>query len=94
MTDWTCKQCGTKIRFWISLCKICNNKKRHSTAIISHNKTKLKKLLDDSNFTVEWFDKFILYTNNIIENWKVMIEFIEKDNKRRFQRIKDITINK
>ena len=87
MTNWVCNQCGSKIRFWISLCKICLNRRRHSTAIISQNKKKLKKLLEESDITAEWIDKFVLYANNIIENWKVIMEFLEKDNRRRYNRV-------
>lgn len=36
-------------------------------AMVSQNKTKLKKILVERTITAERFDKFILYTNNIIK---------------------------
>ena len=94
MTDWICTLCGDKIRVWISLCKKCGNRRRHSSAILSQNRTKLRKLLRDSNFTIERFDKFILYANNIVENWKVLMEYVEKNDRRKFQTLKNTTITR
>lgn len=88
MNNWICHHCGKQIRFWIALCSDCKNKKRYYTAIISQNKKKLKKLLLESKLSLEWFDKFILYSNNIITFWKLLVEFKEKDTKRSLERIK------
>lgn len=91
-TNGTCHHCGKKIRFWISLCKECKETKSNSTAIISQNKTKLKKLLENRSFTIERFEKFILYTNNIIHYWKILMEFKENETIKSFDKIKKITL--
>lgn len=36
-------------------------------AMVSQNKKKLRKILSQRTITAEWFEKFILYTNNIIK---------------------------
>ena len=88
MTNWICAHCGNKIKFWISLCNKCKDIKLYNRAIISQNTSKLKKLLEQSSLTVERLDKFILYSNNIVECWKVIMEFQEQETKRTFDRIR------
>ena len=91
-TNGVCTHCGKKIRFWISLCKECKNKKWYSAAIVSQNKKKLKKLLEERSITIERIDKFILYTDNIIKFSKVLIEYKEKKKKEIIDRLKKIWI--
>lgn len=88
MTNWICTHCGIKIRFWISLCNKCKDEKLHSTAILHQNKAKLKILLKEPRFSVERFDKFILYTNNIIRYWKILVKYKEEETIRTFERLK------
>lgn len=87
MTNWICLHCWQKIRFWITLCKECRNKKRYNAAIVSQNKKKLKKLLEESSLTIERLDKFILYSNNIVKFGKAIMEFKENDTKRMFDKV-------
>lgn len=87
MTNWTCNYCWKEIRKRISLCKECNNILSHNKAIISQNKKKLRKLLEEKSVTIERLDKFILYSSNVVNCWKVLIKFREKDIKRSFDRI-------
>jgi hypothetical protein len=74
--------CGseTKYRF----CRKCKERKSNATAIVSQNKKKLKRLLDENSITLEWMEKFILYTNNIIRYGKIVMEYKEKDTSKRF----------
>ena len=87
-TNGICHYCGKKIRFWISLCKECKEIKSNSTAIISQNKKKLKKLLNQRAITSERFERFILYTNNIVKYWKILMEYKEKETIKSFDKIK------
>lgn len=86
-TNWICAYCGSKIRFWILLCKECKKRKDHSFAILCQNKKKLKLLLDESSITIDWLDKFVLYTDNIIANWKVLIDFKRNDEIKVFDKL-------
>jgi len=91
-TNGICTHCGKKIRFWISLCKECKNKKWYSAAIVSQNKKKLKKLLEERSITIERIDKFILYSNNILKFSKVLIEYKEENNGKIIDRLKKIWV--
>ena len=56
-------------------------------AMVSQNKKKLRKILSQRTITAEWFEKFILYTNNIIKYWKVLMDYKEKESMKTFDRI-------
>ena len=68
-------------------CRVCREKKQNAGAIVSQNKKKLRKLLEWNNLTPEWFDKFYLYSNNIITYGKIVMEYKQKDSKRTFEKI-------
>ena len=59
-----CMNCGKKSDK-SRLCRSCRKEKETAGAIISQNKSKLKKLLNNRNYDSEWFIKFNLYVNNI-----------------------------
>lgn len=73
-----CLKCGNESKR--EFCRECKDKKHNACALLSQNRTKLIKLLNKDRLTPEWFDKFILYTNNILKYWKVYMEY--KDVKR------------
>lgn len=50
-----------------NFCRECKEKKQNATAIVSQNKKKLRKLLQESEITLERFEKFIVYSNNIVK---------------------------
>lgn len=73
-----CLKCGKESKR--EFCRECKNKKHNASAILSQNRNKLIKLLNSERLSPEWFDKFILYTNNILKYWKIYMEY--KDVKR------------
>ena len=85
-----CHHCGKKIRFGLSLCKECNHIKSTCQAIISQNKKKLKKLLEKRSLTLERFDKFLLYANNIVHYWKILMEFKKNETVSTFDKLKKL----
>lgn len=56
--------------------------------MVSQNKKKLKKLLDDRNYNDEWFMKFNLYTRNI-NNYGLLL-MMYKDTEKKSMRVKVI----
>ena len=90
LTNGICNHCGKKIRLWISLCRDCETVKTRCLAIISQNKKKLKKLLEKRSVTLERLDKFLLYANNIVHYWKILMEFKKNETIRTFDKLKEI----
>jgi hypothetical protein len=68
-------------------CRGCRNIKQNAGSIVSQNRTKLIKLLNTDYLTPEWFEKFILYSNNIISYGKIVMEYKEVDTRRTFDNI-------
>ena len=68
-------------------CRKCREHKQNSVSIVSQNKSKLLKLLKWDYITPEWFNKFILYTNNIITYGKVVMEYKIVDTRTTFEKI-------
>lgn len=78
---------------WRSMfCRECRDIKQNHCAMLSSNKNKLRKLLDKTDYNIERFDKFMLYTNNILVHWKVVMEYKEVDRKRTFENLLKIWI--
>jgi hypothetical protein len=77
-------------------CRKCREIKQNAGSIVSQNKSKLIKLLQWDYLTPEWFEKFILYSNNIISYGKIVMEYKEVDTRRTFENIMKfwiITVN-
>lgn len=68
-------------------CRSCREIKQNAVSIVSQNKYKLVKLLWWDYLTPEWFWKFIVYTNNILKYWRIVMEYKEVDNRRTFESI-------
>ena len=68
-----CLKCGKESRR--EFCRECKEKKHNASAILSQNRSKLIKLLHWDWLSPEWFEKFILYTNNILAYWKIYMEY-------------------
>lgn len=68
-----CLRCGKESKY--EFCRECKEIKHKASALISQNRTKLIKLLLSKRLTPEWFEKFILYTNNILKYGKIYMEF-------------------
>lgn len=81
-----CLKCGRDS--WAEkYCKGCKNIKRKATALLSQNKSKLKRLLQMNNYTPEWFDKFNLYSDNIRDYGKIILEFKAVDTRYTFEKL-------
>ena len=59
-----CMNCGKKSD-GSRLCRSCRKEKESAGAMVSQNKSKLRKLLNNHSCDSEWFIKFNLYVNNI-----------------------------
>ena len=68
-------------------CKGCKNIKRKATALLSQNKSKLSRLLLVNKYTPEWFDKFNLYSNNIRDYGRIVLEFKAVDTRYTFEKL-------
>lgn len=68
-------------------CRSCREVKQNAVSIVSQNKSKLIKLLNWDYLTPEWFNRFILYTNNILTYGRVVMEYKEVDTRRTFEKI-------
>lgn len=68
-----CLKCGKESKW--EFCGECKEKKRNASAILSQNRSKLIKLLHWDWLSPEWFEKFILYTNNILAYWRIYMEY-------------------
>ena len=68
-----CLKCGKESKY--EFCRECKIIKRKASALLSQNKKKLIRLLKSDWLTTEWFNKFILYTDNIRNYWKLYMEY-------------------
>jgi len=68
-------------------CKGCKNIKRNASAILSQNKSKLRKLLNTSNYTPQRFDKFNLYSDNVKGYGRIVLEFKAVDVRYTFEKL-------
>lgn len=75
-----CANCGKKSDN-SRLCRECRKQKETAGAMVSQNKKKLKKLLSESNYDMEWFIKFNLYTKNINHYGQILIKYKEIERK-------------
>ena len=71
-----CMRCGKESKW--ELCRECKEVKHRAGALISQNKKKLKNLIEWNILEPEKFSKFILYTDNIIKEWKIYMEFVKE----------------
>ena len=68
-------------------CRKCRDIKQNAVSIVSQNKSKLIKLLKWDYLTPEWFNKFILYTNNILTYGRVVMGYKQVDIRTTFEKI-------
>lgn len=81
-----CLFCGRES--WRSkFCIGCRRIKETAGSIVSQNKKKMRKLLQVENLSAERFDKFILYSDNIVSYWKIVMRYKVVDTKTTFERI-------
>lgn len=68
-----CLKCGKESKR--EFCRECKEKKHNASAILSQNRSKLIRLLYWDWLSPEWFEKFILYTNNILKYGRIYMEY-------------------
>ena len=68
-----CLKCGKESKR--EFCRECKEKKHNASAILSQNRSKLIKLLHGDWLSPEWFEKFIVYTNNILKYGRIYMEY-------------------
>ena len=70
-----CRVCGCEIRFWISICTKCKDRRNYHAAIISTNKKRLIKKLNERNITPERAESIEKISNNILQNTKELFKY-------------------
>lgn len=80
-----CLKCGKESKR--EFCRECKEKKHNASAILSQNRSKLIRLLHWDWLSPEWFEKFILYTNNILAYWRIYMEYKSVKRDKVFKRI-------
>lgn len=68
-------------------CRECRKIKENAGAIISQNKKKLKKILNEKEITPDRFIKFTLYTEHIRSNTTIYLQYKETKTKYNLTRI-------
>jgi len=77
----TCLVCGHpsgRCKF----CSRCRYEKNNASAIISQNAKKLVILFRSKWLNPSWFEKFLIYTENITKYWKILMKFKTADELR------------
>lgn len=68
-----CLKCGKESKR--EFCRDCKDTKQNASAMVSQNKKKLVRLLNSKRLTQQWFEKFILYSENIKKYGKIYMEY-------------------
>jgi predicted amidophosphoribosyltransferase len=76
LTKNLCRVCNKEIRFWITICDDCRDKRNYYAAKVSINKKRLKKTLTVKKLTEDWLKRVAIQSNNILENWNLERLFI------------------
>lgn len=74
-TNWKCRVCGNDIRPWVTICESCRDERIYYWAMVSTNKNRLKKTLNERKVTKEWLDRIANQTNNILENGEILLTY-------------------
>lgn len=69
-------------------CENCISLRSNACSTIKQNSRRLEKLFTTKRYTFEWFEKFECYVNNIRKQEAILMEFLEKDAKRRIETLK------
>lgn len=81
-----CLKCWKESKY--EFCRDCKEVKRNAWAMVSQNKKKLIKLFMGRRLTPQWFEKFLLYSNNIVKYGKIYMEY---QNVKEYKVIKIIS---
>lgn len=74
-TNNLCRVCWRNIRPWVTICENCRDERNYYAAIVSTNKKRLSKTLTERKITKEWIDRVSIQSNNIIENWNILLTY-------------------
>lgn len=53
----------------------CRDERIYYWAMVSTNKKRLKQTLNERKVTREWLDKLANQSNNILENWEILLTY-------------------
>lgn len=68
-------------------CRKCKEIKHNACAMISQNKTKLQKLMNWNRLSINNFERFILYTDNIRKYGRIYMKFLQLKHDKLFRNI-------
>lgn len=74
-TDNLCRVCWRNIRPGVTICESCRDERIYYWAMVSTNKKRLKQTLNERKVTREWLDKVANQSNNILENWEILLTY-------------------
>ena len=70
-----CRVCNKQIRYWISLCNECRDKRNYHAALVSTNKKRLIQTLNKRKLDKEWLDTVKIQSENILKNWEIVLSY-------------------
>ena len=70
-----CRVCKRNIRPWVTICEDCRDERNYYAASVSVSKKRLQKTLTERKVTKEWLDKVAKQSNNILENWDILLTY-------------------
>lgn len=74
-TNNLCRVCWRNIRPGVTICESCRDERIYYWAMVSTNKKRLKQTLNERKVTREWLDKVANQSNNILENWEILLTY-------------------
>lgn len=74
-TNNLCRVCWKDIRPGVTICESCRDERIYYWAMVSTNKKRLKQTLNERKVTREWLDKVANQSNNILENWEILLTY-------------------
>ena len=74
-TKGICRVCWKNIRPGVTICESCRDERIYYWAMVSTNKKRLKQTLNERKVTREWLDKVANQSNNILENWEILLTY-------------------
>ena len=74
-TKGICRVCWKDIRPGVTICESCRDERIYYWAMVSTNKKRLKQTLNERKVTREWLDKVANQSNNILENWEILLTY-------------------
>lgn len=70
-----CRVCWRDVRPWVTICEQCRDERNYYAAIVSTNKKRLIKTLNERKITKEWLDRIARQANAILDNWEILLTY-------------------